>query len=584
MRPLKLFCWIILFSLLRISDVWSKDNGYFLKIIVEQQIKKYRLPDIQSFSTQIKREEYLSQLLKDFHTDMYLEASVDSIWGQDNDTLYARLHIGKKYTVNASLPDLEVKSKRKSQQEELDAINKTISTLDKQLIYLQENGHPFAEITWDSLQVEATHFTMQAHLDKGPLITYDSIKNRENGKISESFLKSYLGIKKNSPYKESLLKESDDLLKKLPFVKFVKPSTIFFNSHQATMNVYLAQRKVSKFDFIIGLLPSNENGNNKILITGEARLQLQNAFKRGEEIFFEWKRVKANSQKLNLKFNYPYILQSSIGASGTFMLDKRDSSYLDLNWTLGVPYRIKGNNFVKGYIENSQTIVLHVDTLLLKRNHKLPNIQDVNGLFYGLEGYFENLDYLFNPQRGIESSINFQIGTRKIKPNNTILNMGEDYSRLYDSIALKTMQMQFKAQLSAYIPIAKRQVIKLGFQGASKMSTGLLENELYRIGGAKILRGFDEESIYAQHFAIATLEYRFILEQNSYFYTFFDAAWVSRKLEEKFNNNFPFGMGAGIAFETKAGIFGVSYAVGRQQSNPIDFRSSKIHFGYVNIF
>jgi hypothetical protein len=44
------------------------------------------------------------------------------------------------------------------------------------------------------------------------------------------------------------------------------------------------------------------------------------------------------------------------------------------------------------------------------------------------------------------------------------------------------------------------------------------------------------------------------------------------------------GFGAGLTFETKAGIFGLSYAVGKQNSNPLDFRSSKIHFGYVNIF
>ncbi|MCO5234412.1 MAG: hypothetical protein M9888_11845 [Chitinophagales bacterium] len=557
---------------------------YFLKILSEQNLKEYKLSDVQIFSSQEKRDEFLNQLVKNFHADMYLEASVDSLWEQGQDSLYVQLYIGQKYSVEANLPDLNLKSKRKNQQEELLSINQTILTLDKQLNYLQENGYPFAQIFMDSLLVDETKFKIHAHLKEGPLITFDSIKNRENGKISETFLKSYLGMKKGMLYQESFLNESDNLLKKLPFVKFAKASTVLFHSNYATMNVYLAQRKVSKFDFIIGLLPTNENGKNKLLITGEARLQLQNAFKRGEEIFFEWKRVKANSQKLNLKFNYPYILQSSIGASGTFVLDKRDSSYLDLNWTLGVPYRTKANNFIKAYIENTQTIVLHIDTLLLKRNLKLPNIQDVSGLHYGIESYFENLDYLFNPKRGIEVGLNLQIGARKIKPNNMITNMGEEYKALYDSIRLRSMQMQFKAQMSAYIPIAKRQVLKLGFQGASKFNSGVLQNEWYRIGGSKVLRGFDEESIYAQHFALATLEYRFILDQNSYFYTFFDAAWVSKQLEDKFNNDFPFGMGAGVAFETKAGIFGVSYAVGRQQSNPIDFRTSKIHFGYVNIF
>ena len=65
---------------------------------------------------------------------------------------------------------------------------------------------------------------------------------------------------------------------------------------------------------------------------------------------------------------------------------------------------------------------------------------------------------------------------------------------------------------------------------------------------------------------------------------FFDWAYVEQRLKDSFNNDFPFGFGAGLNFETKAGIFGLSYALGKQNNNPIDFKSAKIHFGYVNIF
>jgi hypothetical protein len=42
---------------------------------------------------------------------------------------------------------------------------------------------------------------------------------------------------------------------------------------------------------------------------------------------------------------------------------------------------------------------------------------------------------------------------------------------------------------------------------------------------------------------------------------------------------FPFGFGAGIAFTTKAGLFYLSYALGKQLDNPISFKTGKIHFG-----
>lgn len=566
-----------------ITTLSGAEDAYWLKIGGEENLKEFKIQMIQKFSSEIKREEYLKELLQDLKFKMYIEASIDSAWTNESDTLEVLLHIGKIYEVNVDLPEVFSKSRRTNSKNLDKNLFNTIQSIDQQLIYWQENGYPFAEMSWDSLSMESFQIQMKAKIDKGPLITFDSIVNRENGKVSESFLKSYLGIKKEMPYRESILSESDKLLKKLPFVRFVKPSTVYFQSEDATINVYLAQRKVSKFDFLVGLLPNSES-NGKLLITGEAKLQLQNAFKRGEEIYFEWKRVKANSQQLKLKFNYPYILQSPIGATGSFLLDKRDSTFLDINWTLGIPFRTKANNYIKAYVENAQTIVLNLDTLAVKSRMKLPSVQDVSALLYGFEGYFENLDYLFNPRRGFEAGANIQVGTRKIKPNNTITNLGENYAALYDSIQLKSFQAQFSAQFSAYLPLGNRQVAKLGFKGASRLNQRILENELYRIGGTKLLRGFNEESIFTQHYAVATVEYRFVLDQNSYFYTFFDAAFVAKKFEDKFSKDFPFGFGAGIAFETKAGIFGVNYAVGRQQNNPIDFKTSKIHFGYVNIF
>jgi hypothetical protein len=43
----------------------------------------------------------------------------------------------------------------------------------------------------------------------------------------------------------------------------------------------------------------------------------------------------------------------------------------------------------------------------------------------------------------------------------------------------------------------------------------------------------------------------------------------------------PLGFGAGLAFETKAGIFQVSYAYGKTDQTPVQWRSAKIHFGYL---
>ena len=59
----------------------------------------------------------------------------------------------------------------------------------------------------------------------------------------------------------------------------------------------------------------------------------------------------------------------------------------------------------------------------------------------------------------------------------------------------------------------------------------IFRNELFQIGGYKLLRGFDEESQYLSQFAIGTVEYRYLVGQNSFFYAFVDGGWGKSKIQ-----------------------------------------------------
>ena len=115
-------------------------------------------------------------------------------------------------------------------------------------------------------------------------------------------------------------------------------------------------------------------------------------------------------------------------------------------------------------------------------------------------------------------------------------------------------------------------------------SPDIFTNELFRIGGLKSLRGFDEESIYASSYSMGKIEYRYLIEQNSFLFLFMNAAYVQDQSRGKHIYDTPYGFGTGIDFETKLGIMSVSYALGKQFNNPIYFRNAKIHFGIVNYF
>ena len=85
-------------------------------------------------------------------------------------------------------------------------------------------------------------------------------------------------------------------------------------------------------------------------------------------------------------------------------------------------------------------------------------------------------------------------------------------------------------------------------------------------------------------YGVATAEYRYLLGQNSFLSAFVDYGLSSNTSQEiKVNNNF-LGAGVGMAFETKAGIFNITYAAGKRDEQKFNLRQSKIHLGYVNYF
>lgn len=557
-------------------------GGFYL--LLEKDTTAVKLKPKYTFRQYKELEQFLFDTRARLINKGYLEASFDSL-SRQGDTVFARLHTGKQYEVD--YPVVYTKRKAIKTAPSLAGIDKQ---LQEQLRQLENNGYPFAKVSTDSVLLTDTSLTLQYAVEKGRFITIDSFINHGSSKITKGFIQNYIGIKSGKPYSESRIREIDKLLQKLPYATVRQPSSILFREEKADIHLYLDKRKVNSFDFLVGFLPGSNNG--KILITGEVRVHLQNAFRRGEEVFLQWQRLQPQSQMLDIRFNYPYLLNAPLGVNFTFKLDKRDSSSLDLAWQLGLPYMTKSNNYIKGFYKYFQTIILAADTTFAKLNKRLPNNLDAVNNQYGIQAYYESLDYLFNPRKGFELKITGSAGVKKIRPNNQITTLSDpfspefNYAGLYDSIQKKSVKGDVFWMGNYYLPMGKKQrhIFRFGLNGGAVFNRDLLRNELIRIGGNKLLRGFDEQSIFASAYQIGTLEYRMIVQRNSYFFVFMDAAYVRQKFDRKITQDFPFGVGAGITFETKIGIFGLTYALGQQKYQKMDFRNSKLHFGYVAVF
>jgi hemolysin activation/secretion protein len=148
---------------------------------------------------------------------------------------------------------------------------------------------------------------------------------------------------------------------------------------------------------------------------------------------------------------------------------------------------------------------------------------------------------------------------------------------------LNTYQFRTVAYAAHYFPTGKQGTVKTALHAGLLQSGNYFLNELYQIGGYKLLRGFTEESEYVSQYAVGTVEYRYLFGTNSNFFVFSDGGWAKNPLANNSAHTYISG-GLGMSFETKAGIFNLAWAVGKRDDVAFNLRQSKIHFGFVNYF
>jgi len=509
----------------------------------------------------------------------FLTNSADSII-VDSSNFVAYFHLGKQYkwtSLRTQTIDEGVLSKigfRDKLYNNKPFNQKQLHNFyEKVIAFYENNGYPFASIRLDSVVVKHNTLSGLVHIEKNNLYKIDSVIIKGTATVSDQYIKNYIRIKENDLYNESAVRKMSTRIKELPFVAEVQPPKIYFNEKNTKIVMLLKKKNASRFNGILGIVP-DENG--KVRLNGDVKLNLMNSFRKGEEIGFNWRAIQNNAQDLKLNLVYPFLLNSPFGLDYNFNLYKKDSTYIDIFNKIGVRYILKGNNYFSLFYHNKTSNLLTqtgFSSLTV-----LPSFADISTQLYGIGVYNANLDYRLNPRKGYEIDIKGSLGNKKIRKNAQI------NEQLYDGLNLNSTLYTFNSDLALYIPLKKRSVIKLGVQTGYTFNENLFDNELLRIGGLKTLRGVDEEAIFASFYSIQTLEYRFLLEQNSFLYLFTDAAYYEKKTKDNYLSDRPYSFGLGISFETNAGIFSVSYAIGKQFDNPVQFRSAKIHFGFISFF
>ncbi len=465
------------------------------------------------------------------------------------------------------------------------SLNEYNNIMEKILDICEETGYPFASVFLDSIDfLTNDSVTAKLAVNLNKRFWIDTIKIVSKFELSQKYLQNFLDIKKGDVFKRSKVNSIPQMIENIPFAKLKDPPGVIFFGNQVSINLDLIPQQVNRFDFLLGFQRGDISDQKKYKLTGDVMAEMINKIGRGERLFFNYKNLAKGKQELNIQANYPYVLDMPFGVDTKLEIFLNEKEYRDVSINLGLLYLLKMNNSINFYWNKKSSRLLGVDTVKILSSSKLPEQIDVVTDNFGAGLYYSQLDYNFNPTKGFVFKVDASAGFRKIIPNREITAI-EGFSSAYDSLKQKTYMLNLLAGIDYFFRFTRNIVLKTGNSTGVKLTqNALYRNELFRLGGLKLLRGFEENEVLSDFYSIASVEIRLLISKNSYFYFFSDYAILRNPFNEKQKWDRPYGVGGGITFETKAGLLQLVAATGSQYGNPLNLRNPNVHIGYTSLF
>ena len=428
---------------------------------------------------------------------------------------------------------------------------KLTTTLEEISNQLEQKGYSFAEVSLYNTKIKEGILFADLQILPASKRSIQKVVVKGYEKFPSSYIKHFLKIDAQTPFQKATLREVSKKIAALPFVTETKPAATLFKKDSTLLYLYLKKKQNSSFD---GLINFNANEAGKIELQGYLDIQLQSIFNKGEELALLWNRFDQKRQELKIKTTTPFLLNSPISNRLEFSLYKQDSSFLNTNFK--TDFNIYLNERLQLGVDvewsSSQTTLI---------DNSPGNTAAFSSQFAGLTLHYTiPLNDVFSSQK-INLRINPQFGQRT------------------SNIATSN---QFKIDLFAsyLFEISPRNRFYLANTTGYLNSDSYLTNELYRIGGVKSIRGFNEQSIFASKYSFFTFEYHFLTSPTSFAYMLTDFG----KFQDLNSTKKIYGIGSGYQFKANNTLVNLSYTVGKINSQKLDVKQSKISLNLTTFF
>lgn len=448
------------------------------------------------------------------------------------------------------------------------------------LAYASNNGHPLAvvnppvvEYTQRNGQVEVA---LAQHVHLGPQVRLASLQAADSSLQNPRLLQAVTGLRPGQLFSARSIERGQALLNSSPYFKSTGAPALRFDSNRVHVALPLAPRRANRFDALLGLLPPTTNQADW-KITAFVDLQLANILGTGEQLALRYEELPDRSRLALVELRLPYLVASRLGFAFDLNLRKQDTTWQRVSLRPAAQFAAAPGLTLELFYERTSSSRLATtgqEAIVWPPPASLDGALDLSGLAVN----YRKLDDPFNPSEGWLLQASVGLGTKDTRRSRGLDSL--DFSRV---LARQDAQ-EYRLAASHFLPVGRQGTLLLQFTGYWLQLTQAFENDLAFLGGAQLLRGFNDNQFLASQYAVATLEYRFRFGELAYIGAFVDAAYFEKRTLVSPAHDAPWGAGFTIQLASGSSLLKLSYGVGASRKQAFQPQRGRLHLGFSSIF
>ncbi len=504
----------------------------------------------------------INRILQQVKKRGFFTARIDSISKADK-TFSAHINLGKRTNkiiiINKLKPEERTKLYGASQSSEsaIDSIKIKTNEFDEftnQLLKkIDKLGKSFSEISYINPIMKNDTLIIELTISDSSNRKIDKVIVRGYNSFPEKFISNYFLINTKTVFSKQKLKNVSTLTNRLDFIKENKAPEVLFKKDSTHLYLFFDKLGTSSFDGIVNF-SSKENGKG-LLLNGNLDLKLNNTFNSGEKFEIIWNKVSDEKTDFKINSYVPYLFNSKFSTTLEFNLYRQDSTFINTNFKLNTDYSINQRS--------------HASVLYRSENSNYL-LNTLNNEITSYSNYFIGLGYQMK-----------KLSTSNLYDFNNGVNLNLIVGKRKTSLeSINQLKLHFSA--FANLQINNRGYLNIRNESGLLTSKNYLLNELFRIGGANSIRGYNEQSIFTNGYSYSNIEFRYSLDRSSYLYSITDVGAYKESTTKKIKKLI--GIGAGYQFKINNNFVNLGYVISTNSSTNAKLNNSTLVVKWTSFF